>query len=123
MILPITVGFVVGRFVRKKSEALLVAIVIGSVLGIVASNTLIPLLYPLFWGEAGYVIIPEARVIGIMVLIPDLVVYSEVVWRTRTFVISLVFLLSGTIFSTLGAWMGSRLRGGNISNPFEDFEG
>ena len=122
MILPIIIGFVVDRFVSKKSQAVLGAILIGGVLGLIASNTLIPLLYPLFWGDAGLVVIPEAHAIGIMILFPDWHIYSEVVWRTRTFVIDLVFILTGVVFGAVGAWIGSRHQDGKISTPFEDIE-
>ena len=122
MILPTIIGFVVGRFVSKKSQAVLGALLIGGALGLIASNNLIPLLYPLFWGDAGLVVIPEAHAIGIMILFPDWLLYSEVVWRTRTLVIDLVFILTGVLFGAMGAWIGSRLQVGRISAPFEDIE-
>lgn len=122
MILPIIIGFVVGKFVSKKSQAVLGAVLIGGALGLIASSTLIPLLYPLFWGDAGLVVIPEAHAIGIMILFPDWIIYSEVVWRTRTFVIDLVFILTGVVIGAVSAWVSSRNQDGRISTPFEDLE-
>jgi hypothetical protein len=121
MILPIAIGFVVGRIVGRKSIAILSALLIGSVVGLIASYTLIPLLYPIFSGNAGLVVIPEFYSMGIMILHPDFVVYTETVYMmTRSQFIDLVFVLTGAIFSLIGAWGNSSNYSRKVVVPFEE---
>jgi hypothetical protein len=121
MILPIIVGFVTGRFVSKKSQAVLGALLIGAAVGLFASYTLIPLLYPIFTGDAGLVVIPEFDSVGIMFLLEDFVIYTETVYmRTRSYVIDLVFVLTGAIFSALGTWVSSSYHYKREIDPFAD---
>jgi hypothetical protein len=108
MILPIILGFVIGRLVSRKSLVIVAALLLGSGIGLIASFTLIPLLYPFFAGSAGLVVIPEFHSVGIMVLTPDFIIYNESVYMmTRSQVIDTLFLLTGAVFSLIGAWEGS----------------
>lgn len=67
MILPAIIGYVVGKYMNSKVHAFLLSVLLGVVLGLIATYTYIPLLYPLFSGEAGLVVIPEFDSVGIMV--------------------------------------------------------
>ncbi|MFW9812483.1 MAG: hypothetical protein ACFFF9_08500 [Candidatus Thorarchaeota archaeon] len=109
MILPMIVGFVIGRVVSRKSLVLTTALLIGAGVGLIASYMFIPLLYPIFAGDAGLVVGPEFHSIGIMILTENFVIYKEAVYMmTRSYVIDLVFIMTGGIFSVVGAWEGTR---------------
>jgi hypothetical protein len=109
MILPVITGYVIGRLLSKRSLAIVFGILVGAVLGLVATYTLIPLLYPIFTGDAGLVVIPEFDSIGIMFLLPDFIIYTETVYMlTRSYIIDFVFLITGAIFSAIGTWLGLR---------------
>jgi len=111
MILPIVIGFVIRKIVSKKSQAFTVAALLGALMGLIATYTLIPLLYPMFAGDAGLVVIPEFDSIGIMFFIPDFIIYKETVYfLTRSYLIDSVFLITGVFFTTIGAWIGSTQR-------------
>jgi hypothetical protein len=111
MILSLIIGYVIGRIASKKSLALTFSVLLGALLGLTATYTLIPLLYPIFTGDAGLIVIPEFDSIGIMFLIPDFVIYNEIVYMlTRSYIIDFVFLFTGVFFTAIGAWLGSTPR-------------
>lgn len=111
MILSLITGYVIGRFVSKRSLAVAFGVLLGAALGLIATYTLIPLLYPILTGDAGLIVIPEFDSIGIMFLIPDFLIYTETVYMlTRSYIIDFVFLLTGAVFTTIGTWLGSAKR-------------
>lgn len=67
MILPAVIGYAVEKYVNSRVPAFLLSVLLGVVLGLIATYTYIPPLYPLFSGEAGLVVIPEFDSVGIMV--------------------------------------------------------
>ena len=120
MILPIIIGLIIGKFVSKRSLAIPIALLLGSAVGLIASYTLIPLLYPIFTGTAGLVVIPEFRVVGIMIFLPDFVVYTETIYMmTRSWIIDSVFVMTGAIFSVLGTWVSLSRQRIKLAGPFE----
>ncbi|MHA3964786.1 MAG: hypothetical protein AM325_014745 [Candidatus Thorarchaeota archaeon SMTZ1-45] len=119
MILPGIIGYVVGKYMSRKLHAFALGILLGIVLGLIATYTFIPLLYPVYAGVLGQIGIPEFDSIGIMVLLPDFVVYSESVYMfTRSYVIDSVFLVTGALFAALGTWVGTTHRAGNTTALF-----
>ncbi len=121
MILPAIIGYVVGKYMNSRVLAFLLSVLLGIVLGLIATYTYIPLLYPLFSGEAGLVVIPEFDSIGIMVLLPDFIVYQEAVYMlTRSYVIDSVFLITGAFFAALGTWVGSANQTTKTTTLFEE---
>ncbi|MFW9963751.1 MAG: hypothetical protein ACFFCX_09320 [Candidatus Sifarchaeia archaeon] len=111
MILPFVCSYLIGRFVSKKTLGVTIGILVGVALGLSATSAFIPLLYPIFIGETGLVVIPEYKSIGIMILIPDFIIYTETVSIfTRPYLIDFVFVLIGIFFSVFGTWYGSAHR-------------
>ncbi len=108
MILPFVLGYLIGRYVGRKTLNIIIGLLLGVALGLGATYTLIPLMYPIFTGNAGLVVVPELRSIGIMILIPDFVVYTETVYMfTHSYIIDLAFTSIGAIAGALGTWYGS----------------
>ncbi|MFX1561163.1 MAG: hypothetical protein ACFFBL_11295 [Promethearchaeota archaeon] len=121
MILPLFVGYITGSFTSKRSQAIGFGLLIGALLGLAASYTFIPLLYPIFAGKIGEVGIPEFNSIGIMFLLPDIVVYSESVYfLTRSIVIDLCLMMTGAATAVLGVWFGSIHYVKRIATPFKE---
>ena len=121
MILPLITGYVFGRIVRKKSIAIVIGLLLGTVLGLIATYTLIPVLYPIFAGDAGLVVIPEASAIGIMFLTSDFIIYFEIIYMpTRSFIIDLVFVVTGVFSAVVGTWFGSTYHTERKTTPFEE---
>lgn len=117
MILPLISGYITGRWVSKKAYAIILGVLLGTVLGLISTYTLIPLLYPLYAGEVGLVVIPEFDSIGIMFLTPDFVIYTETIYMlTRSYIIDLVFLATGAFFAALGTLFGftHRIEGNKV---------
>jgi hypothetical protein len=111
MIFPLISGYIIGRWVSKKAYAIILGVLIGSVLGLISTYVLIPLLYPMYTGDVGLIVVPEFDSIGIMFLTPDFVIYTEIVYMlTRSYIIDLVFLVTGAFFTTLGTLFGSAHR-------------
>ncbi|MFW9975777.1 MAG: hypothetical protein ACFFDQ_10950 [Candidatus Thorarchaeota archaeon] len=120
MILPFVFGYLIGRFVGRKTLNIIIGLFVGVALGLSATYTLIPLMYPIFTGDAGLVVIPELRSIGIMILTPDFVVFTETVYMfTRPYIIDIVFALIGAISGVLGSWYGSIHRLEKITTVFD----
>jgi hypothetical protein len=120
MILSVITGYVFGRFVYKRSLAVTFGVLLGVLLGLIASYSFLPLLYPIFAGEAGLIVSPGFTSIGIMFLIPDFVVYTEAVYiLTRSYFIDVVFAGTGVIFASLGTWFGLSHRVERSKVPFE----
>lgn len=108
MILPIVTGYLSARFLSNRYHAVILGILLGGIMGFIASGASLPFLYPLFSGEAGLIVGPEFSSVGIMFLIPDFVIYREALYYlTQSYVIELVFVLTGILFAALGALYGS----------------
>ncbi len=109
--MPLVSGYIIGRLVSKKTYAIILGVLLGAVFGLISTYTFIPLLYPLYVGEVGLVVVPEFDAIGIMFLTPDFVIYTEIVYMlTRSHIIDLVFLTTGAFFTALGILLGSAHR-------------
>ena len=121
MILPLIIGYMFGKFVNRRFRAIAFGVLLGAALGLVATYTLIPLLYPIFTGDAGLVVIPEFDSIGIMFLTSDFVIYTETVYfLTRSYIIDLVLVFTGALFAALGVWIGSTRVTKKPIEPFEE---
>jgi len=121
LILPIITGYIIGRLLDKRNQAFFVAIILGAAMGLLSTYSLIPLLYPLFTGEVGLVVIPEFDSLGIMFFLPDFVIYTETVYMlTRSYIIDLIFLMTGISFSVIGTWIGLHQHKKVVTDAFQE---
>ena len=121
MILPLILGYAIGKSMEKRRYAIVIGFILGAAMGLFSTYTLVPLLYPIFVGDAGLVVIPEFYSIGIMFLVPDFIIYTEIVYMlSRSYIIDLVFAVTGVVFVVLGTLLGSSHRTVRITTTFED---
>ncbi len=90
-------------------------------MGLLSTYSLIPLLYPLFTGEVGLVVIPEFDSLGIMFFLPDFVIYTETVYMlTRSYIIDLIFLMTGISFTVIGTWIDLHQHKKAVTDAFQE---
>jgi hypothetical protein len=120
MMLPIIVGFVVGRFVRNRKLIAALGLTIGIAMGLFAGLEWIPVLYPFLVVRIPWVGVPEIRRVGIAFAHPDLVLYAESIhFQSFSLFILPVLLAAGLIGAILGVYLGIRFKRSDVDTPWE----
>jgi len=123
MIMPVVVGIVIGRLVRKRTYSYILGLVIGVVLGVLSGLEFAPLLYPFMIVRIPWVGVPEIRRVGFALGHPDIVLFAESIHFQGFSLIMLSALLAVSIIgAAIGVYLGIRLRGPVIDTPWETNE-
>jgi hypothetical protein len=120
MILPIILGFVIGRFVRKKNHVLLLGLPIGVMMGLLAGLEIAPLLYPLMIIQIPWVGVPEIRRVGLVLGYPELILFSESVhFQSYSILLASTALVVSVVGVILGLYLGLMFRGSDVESPWK----
>lgn len=110
MILSIVIGYVVGRLVQHRYGAPLIVLAAGLIVGVLSGFWFVPLMYPLLVVEGTGVIIPENLELVLCFLVPEVVLYTDVVLREFSLSISILFTMIGaSVLGTLSGWWTGRV--------------
>jgi hypothetical protein len=122
MILPITVGFVIGRFVSRKPLVIgILGLVAGVVLGLVAGFEILPLMYPFMIVQIPFVGIPEIRRVGISLVIPYVVLLEESIHYLSYSLMFMSFLTVVSVVGTIiGVFVGKQYNPGVVDSPWRE---
>ena len=120
MILPIIIGFVVGRFVSKKTPALILGLILGVVIGLIGGLEVAPAVFPFMVMQIPWVGVPEIRRVGLVLGHPDVVLFAESIHFQSFSLIMLSILVAVSIIGTVaGVYLAARYRGSSVSTPWE----
>ncbi len=120
MILPIVLGIVTGKFVRKREIMFIVGFLIGLGLGLLGGLEIAPLMYPFMVTEISWVGVPEIRRVGLSFTFPDIVLFQESIYFQSYSLIMLSFLIAiGILGVILGILLGIKYRASDASSPWE----
>lgn len=104
MIIPLIVGYVIGKTYGKETKWMIFSAIVGIIMGIIGGLELVPFAYPLYVTRPlDWMGLPEYRPIAIYFGFPFYKIYQEVVLMTEfsPFIISII-----TVVCVVGIVMG-----------------
>ena len=120
MIVPIIVGFVIGRFVSKNNHVNILSLIAAVVMGLLAGFEIAPVIYPLMIIQIPWVGIPEIRRVALVFGVPDLILFSESVhFQSYSIILLGVAFVVSFVGVILGVYLGKRFRRSSIDSPWE----
>jgi hypothetical protein len=110
MIIPLLVGYVIGKTYGKEIKWMILSAIIGIIMGIIGGIELAPIAYPLYATRPlDWMGLPEYRPIAIYFGFPFLKLHQEVVLMTEfsPFIICF-FMVVCVLVIMIGQTMGNR---------------
>jgi hypothetical protein len=107
MFLSIVFGYCISRFIRKRFIASVIAILIGSLVGVLGALGIFAAAYPFYLAiPSGWVGIPEVTRLVIFFLTPQIEIYRFSVWMDtsplQNFISTSIFITSSLAGICLG---------------------
>ncbi|MGD9395912.1 MAG: hypothetical protein PVJ05_05755 [Candidatus Thorarchaeota archaeon] len=120
MILPIIIGFVVGRFVIRRNPAHILGLILGVVMGIIGGLEVAPAVFPFMVVQIPWIGIPEIRRVGLVLGHPHVVLFAESInFQSFSLIILLILVAISIIGTIAGVYLGARYRGTEVGTPWE----
>ncbi len=116
-------GFVVGKFVRKRNFMIILGLTIGIAMGLLSGLEIAPLLYPFMILRIPWVGVPEIRRVGLAFGHPDLVLFSESIhFQSFSLIMMSILILASIVGTIMGVYLGRRYSGSDVETPWETNE-